>query len=83
MTTIQAIEFKPRKSLTDFVKVAIGNLDSLNNRITGSRVTLKLSKSNEKEDKICEIMMATPGHDFFACKESETFESAIQKQLMP
>lgn len=80
-TSIQAIDFKPRKALTDFVEENLDKLTSLSERIVDSKVTLRLNKSEQHLNKICEIRLATPGHNFFASKESETFEEAVLKSI--
>jgi putative sigma-54 modulation protein len=80
-TIIQTIDFKARKTLTDFVEENLGKLESFSGRIVDCKVTLRLNKSDQQENKICEIKVTTPGHDFFASRESETFEDAVLKSI--
>ena len=80
-TIIQAIDFKARKTLTDFVEESMVKLEPFSDRIVDSKVTLRLNKSDQKENKICEIRLTIPGRDFFSSKASETFEDAVLKAI--
>ena len=78
---IQTLDFNARKTLTDFVEENVGKLESYSERIISCRVILRLRKSDQKENKICEIFLTVPGYEFFASKESQSFEGAVLKAV--
>jgi len=75
--TIQAIDFKLTRKLSGFAKKHMANLETLSDRIIESRVLLKVDKSSEAEDKVCEIVLMMPGKDLFVSKKSQSFEESI------
>jgi putative sigma-54 modulation protein len=78
-TIIQTLDFKARKTLTDLVEECVGKLEAHSDRIISCRVILMLKKSDQQENKVCELRLAVPGHEFFASKECEKFEDAVLK----
>lgn len=74
---IQTPEFKAKQELLDLVEEKVSKLERFNERIIDARVTLKLDKSDTRENKICEIKIAIPGNDLYVSKQAETFEEAI------
>jgi len=78
-TIIQTLDFKARKTLTDFVRESVGKLETHVDRIISCRVILRLNHSDQRENKVFEIRLAIPSHEFFASKESESFEDAVLK----
>jgi len=80
-TIIQTPDFKANKTLIDFVQDNVGKLEFFGNKIIEVRVCLKLDKSSERENKICEIRLVIPGNDLFASKQSQTFEDAVLKTI--
>ena len=58
-------------------------------KICDKFIKLKLNNSTDAQNKIAEIKIKVPGEDFFAKKQSRTFEesidtsiSALEKQLI-
>ena len=80
-TIIQSPDFTANKTLLDFVQINVGKLKSFSDQISECRVLLKLDKSDEKENKICEIRLYVPGDNFFASKSSHSFEDATVKTV--
>lgn len=72
----QATDFKPQDELVDFVNEKLGKLDRYADNILEARVTLKLDKSDTRDNKICEVKLAVPGNDLFASRNSKSFEEA-------
>ena len=77
--TIQTPDFKADQKLLDFVSEKVEKLGKFSERIHDASVTLKLDKSDTKENKICEIKLGIPGNDLFAVKQCKTFEEAAAK----
>ena len=85
---IQSLHFKANEQLEEFVQNKVSKLSHFNDRIVSGEVCLKLDKSKELDNKVCEIRLAIPGNDLFAKKQCTTFEEAtnevidaLQKQL--
>lgn len=74
---IQTPHIKAQQSLLDFVKEKVEKLELLTDKIIESRIFLKLDKSDNRENKVCEIMLLIPGNDLFASSHSNTFEGAV------
>ena len=81
MTIIQSPDFTASKPLLDFVHENIDKLESFSDRISECRVCLKLDKSEERENKICEVQLIVPGDNLFASKISHSFEDATIKTI--
>ncbi len=76
---IQTPHFKAQQSLLDFVQQKVEKLELLTDRITESKVFLKLDKSDNRENKICEVMLLIPGNELFASAQCNSFEEAAVK----
>jgi putative sigma-54 modulation protein len=76
---IQSPDFRADQKLIDFVTDKIEKLGKFSDRIHDANVTLKLDKSDTRENKICEIKLGIPGNDLFAAKQCKTFEEAAAK----
>jgi putative sigma-54 modulation protein len=80
-TIIQSPDFTASKALLEFVQVNANKLTSFSDQLSECRVLLKLNKSDEKENKICEMKFFVPGENFFASKSSHSFEDATVKAI--
>ena len=85
---INAVQFKADKKLENFIEKKVGKLSTLFDGVIGSEVTLRVEKSESKNNKITEIRLEVKGYDLYARKQSSTFEestdtaiSALKKQL--
>lgn len=86
--SINSVHFKADSRLEEFIEKKVNKLSDLYEGVIGSDVTLKVSKSEVKDNKIAEIRIQIPGYDLYAKKQSNTFEeatdtaiSALKKQL--
>ncbi len=86
--SINSVHFKADSRLEQFIEKKVNKLSDLYEGVIGSDVTLKVSKSEVKDNKIAEIRIQIPGYDLYAKKQSNTFEeatdtaiSALKKQL--
>jgi putative sigma-54 modulation protein len=73
---IQGIAFTLKKELTDFVNRKAKKLKHLYNGIISIDISLKISKSETKDNKVCRIRLVIPGYDMLAGAQCQTFESA-------
>lgn len=86
---IDSVHFDADKKLIDFIEKKLDKLSKKQNDILGADIKLKLDNTSNSENKIAEIKIKVPGEDFFAKKQSKTFEesvdtslSALEKQLI-
>lgn len=85
---INSVHFKTDKKLENFIEKKVSKLSGMFEGVMGSEVTLKVDKSESRENKIAEIRLLIKGYDLYAKKQSKTFEeatdtaiSALKKQL--
>jgi len=86
---IHPIHFHIDNDLEEFIEKKVNKLLKLDNKIISSNVILKLSKSESYSNKIAEINLKYPGSNFFAKRQSDTFEEsttqvfqALRKQIL-
>jgi len=86
---IHSIHFNIDNDLEEFIEKKVNKLLKLDNKIISSDVFLKLSKAESYSNKIAEIKLKYPGSDFFAKRQSDTFEEsttqvfqALRKQIL-
>ena len=86
---IHPIHFHIDNDLETFIEKKVNKLLKLDNKIISSDVFLKLSKAESYSNKIAEIKLKYPGSDFFAKRQSDTFEEsttqvfqALRKQIL-
>ena len=86
---IYSIHFHIDNDLEEFIKKKVNKLLKLDNKIISSDVFLKLSKAESHSNKIAEIKLKYPGSNFFAKRQSDTFEEsttqvfqALRKQIL-
>ena len=70
----QSLDFTASQELTDFVQSKIEKLEHLFDEIIWSEACLKLDKSDNRENKVCEIRLVIPGNDLLASAQCKTFE---------
>jgi putative sigma-54 modulation protein len=78
---VQSIHFDADTKLLQFVEEKIDKLSQLYEDIIDSEVFLRLDKSTDKENKITEIKINTPGRTMFASEQCKTFEEATDNAV--
>jgi putative sigma-54 modulation protein len=85
---IDSVHFDADKKLIAFIERKVGKLVKKEPAIINTNVILKLDNSTGRDNKIAEIKMKVPSDEFFAKKQSKSFEEsidltiqAIEKQL--
>jgi ribosomal subunit interface protein len=76
---IQTLDFTPRQDLLDLVNEKVERLEKFSDRIVESRVVLRVEKSENRNNKVCEVRVVLPGNDLFVKKQFNSFEEGIQK----
>ena len=73
----QSVNFTADKDLIEFVKKKVEGLDKFHDKIVDAEIFLKVQQTSEKENKLTELKLNVPGHDFMIKKEAKTFEEGI------
>ena len=86
---IQSINFAAKNQLIEFVNKKITKLISIHYNIINADVYLKIDKLDSHDNKVVEIKIHSSEGDFFAKKQSNSFEEstdlasqALRKQIM-
>jgi putative sigma-54 modulation protein len=78
---VQSIHFDADRKLLTFVEEKIEKLTHFYEDIIDGEVFLRLDKSSEKENKIAEIKLNTPGKTMFASEQCRSFEEATDSAV--
>ena len=73
---INAVKFDADTKLVEFIQKKVSKLARYFDDIINAEVFLKLENKPDMENKIVEIKLDVPGSDFFAQKQSKTFEES-------
>ena len=76
---VQNVGLTARQELLDLIDEKLGKLDRLTDRIVEARVTLRVEKAEDRNNKIMEVKLVVPGDDIFVKKQGESFEELTQK----
>ena len=79
---IQSLHFEADSKLVDYVEKKLSKLNQFHERITKVDVFLKLDNVvHNIKDKIAEINVHIPRHDFFVKHSSKSFEESFDIAL--
>jgi putative sigma-54 modulation protein len=79
---IQSVHFDADGKLTDFVTKKLEKLKTFHDRIVKVDVFLKLDNvAHAIKDKVAEIRVRVPRHDFFVKVSSKSFEESFESAL--
>lgn len=78
---VQSIHFDADRKLLTFIEEKIDKLTVFYENIIDSEVYLRLDKASEKDNKIAEIKINTPGKTLFAREQCRTFEEATDSAV--
>lgn len=79
---VQAVHFDADQKLIDFVKEKVSKLQTFHDKIVDIDVFLKLDNvAHTIKDKIAEIRVAVPRHNYFVKHQSKTFEESFSTAL--
>ena len=74
---IQSPGFKVSPVLSGFIHEKVSKLYNYYSEIISIEISLTVSNSDTKENKVCEIRLAIPGNDILASATCKTFEEAV------
>ncbi|QZE13109.1 HPF/RaiA family ribosome-associated protein [Halosquirtibacter laminarini] len=76
--TFQSVQFKADQKLLDFTEKKVEKLDQYFDSIIGAEVIFRLVSDQDKVNKVAEIKLSIPEHDYlFAKKNAVSFEEAV------
>ncbi len=79
---IQTVRFDADAKLTDYVNKKLQKLSTFHDRIIKVDVFLKLDNVvHQIKDKIAEISVHVPKHQFFVKASSKSFQESLMKRL--
>ena len=78
---IESINFKADRKLKEFITEKIEKLSSFYDGVVNSDVILKVDKNDKNGNKTTEIKIIVKGEDFFAKKQSKTFEESTNSAV--
>ena len=76
---IHSVKFDADRKLLRFINQKVKKLSQFSNNIIAVEVFLRLTKDQERENKIVEIRVEYPRGPLFAKKQSKTFEESTEK----
>ena len=80
--SIQSVHFDADKKLIDFIEKKIVKLNQFNDSITNVDIYLKLDNLvHNIKDKIVEIKVAIPKHEFFVKQSCKSFEESFDSAM--
>lgn len=74
---VQSPGFVLKTELNGFILEKVGKLYNYHSEIISIDIMLKISHSETKENKVCEIRLSIPGNDVLANAHCHTFEEAV------
>lgn len=78
---IHSVKFDADRKLLNFINQKVNKLSQFSNDIIAVDVFLRLTKDQEKENKIVEIRVDYPRGPLFAKKQSKTFEESTDNVI--
>jgi putative sigma-54 modulation protein len=80
--SIQSVHFAADKKLIDLIEKKIVKLNQFNDSITNVDIYLKLDNLvHNIKDKIVEIKVAIPKHEFFVKQSCKSFEESFDSAM--
>ena len=78
---IQSIAFTLRKEVSNFIQKKVKKLTRFYREIIGIEVSLKVDKSDTRDNKVCRIRLIISGNDMLSGAQCQTFEAAIAQAV--
>ncbi|MDC0584557.1 ribosome-associated translation inhibitor RaiA [Bacteroidales bacterium] len=74
---INAVKFTADPKLEEFINGKVEKLSKYSDDIIGAEVFLRVDKPQSEDNKIVEIKLNVPKAEFFAKKQSSSFEESV------
>lgn len=79
---IQTVHFDADSKLTDHIESKCAKISQFHDKVTKVHVYLKLDNIvHNIKDKVAEIKVLVPGHEFFVKQSSKSFEESFDGAL--
>lgn len=73
---VQSVNFTADQKLVNFIEDRLEKLNQYYDRIINGEVFLKVDNNHTKQNKIAEVKIHIPGHEFVVKKQCKSFEEA-------
>ncbi|MBS1554280.1 MAG: HPF/RaiA family ribosome-associated protein [Bacteroidota bacterium] len=77
--SVQNVGLTAKQPLLDLLQEKLDSLERFSDRIQEAKVTLKVDKADDRQNKIMEVRLVIPGNDLFVKKHGATFEELVPK----
>ncbi|MEP1095301.1 MAG: ribosome-associated translation inhibitor RaiA [Cyclobacteriaceae bacterium] len=74
---MHSIHFDADHKLLDFIQRKVDKLETYYDRVIDGEVFLRVENDGNRENKIVEIKLNSPGNQFFAKEQSKSFEAGV------
>ncbi|MEG0950111.1 MAG: HPF/RaiA family ribosome-associated protein [Bacteroidales bacterium] len=75
--SIQSLHFDASKQLVEFINKKVSKLDQYVEKPVAAQVTLRVTKSEDRENKEASLKVLLPEGELFASKQTDTFEESV------
>lgn len=76
---MHSIHFDADYKLLDFIQKKVDKLETYYDRIIDGEVFLRVERDDNRENKVVEIKLNSPGNQFFAKENARSFEVGVDK----
>ncbi len=73
---VQSVNFTADQKLVNFINSKLNKLEQFSSKIVNAEVFLKVDNTPTKQNKITEVKLHIPGHEFIVKKQCRSFEEA-------
>ena len=75
--SIQSLHFDASKQLVEFINKKVAKLDHYVEKPVAAQVTLRVVKSEDRDNKEASLKVLLPEGELFASKQTDTFEESV------
>jgi putative sigma-54 modulation protein len=75
--SIQSLHFDASKQLVEYINKKVAKLDQYVDKSVAAQVTLRVVKSDDRENKEASLKLLLPEGELFASKQTDTFEESV------
>jgi putative sigma-54 modulation protein len=75
--SIQSLHFDASKQLVEYINKKVVKLDQYVDKSVAAQVTLRVVKSDDRENKEASLKLLLPEGELFASKQTDTFEESV------
>ena len=75
--SIQSLHFDASKQLVEYINKKVAKLDQYVDKSVAAQVTLRVVKSEDRENKEASLKLLLPEGELFASKQTDSFEESV------